>query len=110
MRLVNQKISGYGPHAHLTNLLDHEFQALSEFINLGTLHTQSWTWSAKPVQIEVSVLVNELINRSVQFHCLENKLTNRSVQSYDLEDELSNRSVQFYRLEDELTNRSIQSY
>jgi hypothetical protein len=39
---VNQKISGYDPHAHLTDLLDHEFQALSGFINLGTLlHTKS---------------------------------------------------------------------
>jgi hypothetical protein len=37
LRLVNQKISGYDPHAHFTNLLNHEFQALSEFINLGTL-------------------------------------------------------------------------
>jgi hypothetical protein len=39
---VNQKISGYGLHAHLTDILDHEFQALDGFINLGTLlHTKS---------------------------------------------------------------------
>jgi hypothetical protein len=39
--LVNQKISEYGPHAHLTDLLDYKFQALSGFINLGTLlHTK----------------------------------------------------------------------
>jgi hypothetical protein len=25
LRLVNQKISGYGPHAHIIDLLDHEF-------------------------------------------------------------------------------------
>jgi hypothetical protein len=42
LRLVNQKISGYDPHAHLTDLLDLEFQALSGFINLRTLlHTKS---------------------------------------------------------------------
>jgi hypothetical protein len=42
LRLKNQKISGYGPHTHLTDLLDQEFQALSGFINLGILlHTKS---------------------------------------------------------------------
>jgi hypothetical protein len=34
LRLVNQKMGGYGPLVHLADLLDHEFQALSGFINL----------------------------------------------------------------------------
>jgi hypothetical protein len=42
LRLVNQKMGGYGPLVHLADLLDYEFQVLSEFINLGTLlHTKS---------------------------------------------------------------------
>jgi hypothetical protein len=41
LEVGNQKNSGYGPHAHLTDLLDHEFQALSGFVNLGSLRTQS---------------------------------------------------------------------
>jgi hypothetical protein len=42
LRLVNQKNSGYGLHAHLTDFLDHEFQVLSGFINLEIiLHTKS---------------------------------------------------------------------
>jgi hypothetical protein len=41
LRLVNQKMGGYGPLVHLTDLLDHEFQELSRFIKLGTLlHTK----------------------------------------------------------------------
>jgi hypothetical protein len=50
LRLVNQKINGYGPHVHLTELLDHKFQALSGFVDLGSLRTQSWTRSTEPVQ------------------------------------------------------------
>jgi hypothetical protein len=34
LRLVNQKMGEYGPLVHLADLLDHEFQALSGFINL----------------------------------------------------------------------------
>jgi hypothetical protein len=35
-------MGGYGALVHLADLLDHEFQALSRFINLGTpMHTKS---------------------------------------------------------------------
>jgi hypothetical protein len=40
--LVNQKMGGYNPLVHLADLLDHEFQALSGFIDLETpMHTMS---------------------------------------------------------------------
>jgi hypothetical protein len=35
------RVSGFGPLAHLTDLSDHEFQALSGFINLGSSYAQS---------------------------------------------------------------------
>jgi hypothetical protein len=39
---MNQKMGRYGPLVHLADLLDHEFQALSGFIDLRTLmHTKS---------------------------------------------------------------------
>jgi hypothetical protein len=60
--------------------------------------------------METGVLVNELTNRSVQFHCLEDELTNRSIQSCDLGDEFTNMLVQSHRLEDKLTNRSVLLY
>jgi hypothetical protein len=100
---VNKKISGCGSHAHLTDLLDHEFQALSGFINLGTLsHIKVKHEALSQFKIEASVLVNESTNRSVQFHCLEDELTNRSVQSCDLGDELTNILVRSHELEDNL--------
>jgi hypothetical protein len=34
LRLVKQKMGGYCPLIHLADLLDHEFQVLSGFINL----------------------------------------------------------------------------
>jgi hypothetical protein len=105
---VNQKISGYDPHAYLTDLLDYEFQALSGFINLITLlYTKVKYEVLSQFNIEAGVLMNEPTNRSVQFHCLEDELTNRSVQSCDLGDELTNMSVRSHGLEDKLTNRSV---
>jgi hypothetical protein len=42
LRLVNQKIDGYDSLVYLADLLDHEFQTLSGFIDLGThMHIKS---------------------------------------------------------------------
>jgi hypothetical protein len=76
LRLVNQKIGGYGPLVHLDDLLDHEFQALSRFINLGNTLAHKFKHEAlSQFNFEACVLVNEPTNRSVQFHCLEDEPT-----------------------------------
>jgi hypothetical protein len=76
LRLVNQKMSGYGPLVHLADLLDHEFQALSGFINLeNTLAHKVKHEALSQFDFEACVLVNEPTNRSVQFHCLEDEPT-----------------------------------
>jgi hypothetical protein len=35
LRLVNQKISDLNSHAHLTDILDYESEALSQFMNIS---------------------------------------------------------------------------
>jgi hypothetical protein len=76
LRLVNQKIGGYGPLVHLTDLLDHEFQALSGFINPGNTYAHKVKHEAlSQFNSEACVLVNEPTNRSVQFHYLEDEPT-----------------------------------
>jgi hypothetical protein len=91
LRLVNQNISRYGPHAHLTDLLDHEFQRIHKLKNTSTHKFKHEMLSQ--FNIEAGVLVNEPTSRLVQLHCLKDELTNRSVQSYDLGDELRNMLV-----------------
>jgi hypothetical protein len=72
LRLVNQKMGGYGPLVHLADLLDHEFQALSGFINLENTYTHKDKHEAlSQFNFEACILVNEPTNRLVQFHCLE---------------------------------------
>jgi hypothetical protein len=66
----------YGPLVHLADLLDHEFQALSGFINLGNTYARKVKHKAlSQFNFEASVLVNEPTNRSVRFHCLEDEHT-----------------------------------
>jgi hypothetical protein len=69
--------------AYLTDLLDHEFRALSGFVNLDFFYAHKVKHEAlSQFNIETSVLVDKFINRSVESHYLEDELTNRSVQSY----------------------------
>jgi hypothetical protein len=69
-------IGGYGPLVHPADLLDHEFQALSGFINLGNTYAHKVKREAlSQFNFKASVLVNEPTNRSVQFHCLEDEPT-----------------------------------
>jgi hypothetical protein len=69
-------MGGYGPLVHLADLLDHEFQAMSGFINLGNTYAHKVKHETlSQFNFEASVLVNEPTNRSVRFHCLEDKLT-----------------------------------
>jgi hypothetical protein len=69
-------MGGYGPLVHLANLLDHEFQALSGFINVGnTLAHKVKHETLSQFNFQPCMLVNEPTNRSVQFHCLEDKPT-----------------------------------
>jgi hypothetical protein len=73
---VNQKIVGYCPLVHLADLLDHEFQALSGFINLGYTYAHKVRHEVlSKFNLEASVLVNEPTNRLVQFHHLEDEHT-----------------------------------
>jgi hypothetical protein len=59
LRLVNQKIGEYGTLIHLADLLDHEFQALSGFINLGNTYAHKVKHETlSQFNFEVSVLVN----------------------------------------------------
>jgi hypothetical protein len=59
-------MGGYGPLVHLADLLDHEFQALSGFINLGTLlHTKVKHEALSQFDFEACALVNEPTNRSI---------------------------------------------
>jgi hypothetical protein len=76
LRFVNQKMGGYGSLVHLANLLDHEFQALSGFINLGNTYAHKVKHEAlSKFNFEASMLLNEPTNRSVRFHSLEDELT-----------------------------------
>jgi hypothetical protein len=69
-------MGGYGPLVHLADLLDHEFQALSRFINLGNTYAHKVKHEAlSQFNIEAGVLVNEHTNRSVRFHYLEDEPT-----------------------------------
>jgi hypothetical protein len=69
-------MGGYGPLVHLADLLDHEFQALSGFINLENTYAHKVKHKAlSQFNFEASVLVNEPTNISVQFHCLEDEPT-----------------------------------
>jgi hypothetical protein len=75
-------MGGYGPLVHLADLLDHEFQALSRFINLGnTLAHKVKHEALNQFNIKACVLVNELTNISVQFHYLEDEPTNKWISS-----------------------------
>jgi hypothetical protein len=76
LRLVNQKMGGYGPLVHLADFLDYEFQALSRFINLRNTYAHKAKHEAlSQFNFEACVLVNEPTNRSVRFHCLEDEPT-----------------------------------
>jgi hypothetical protein len=76
LRLVNQKMGGYGPLVHLTDLLDHEFQALSGFINLRNTFAHKIKHEAlSQFNFEAYVLVNEPTNISIRFHYLEDEPT-----------------------------------
>jgi Holliday junction resolvasome RuvABC ATP-dependent DNA helicase subunit len=66
---VNQKISGYGPHAHLTNLLDHEILSIERIHrSMNTSLHKVKHEALSQFNIEAGMLVNESTNRSVQFH------------------------------------------
>jgi hypothetical protein len=66
LRLVNQKMGGYGSLVHLVDLLDHEFQALSGFINLGNTYAHKVKHEAlSQFNIKACILVNEPTNRSI---------------------------------------------
>jgi hypothetical protein len=72
-------MGGYGPLVHLADLLDHESQVPSGFINLGnTLAHKVKHEALSQFNSEAYVSVNEPTNRSVQFHCLEDELINIS--------------------------------
>jgi hypothetical protein len=76
LRLVNQKMDGYDPLVHLADLLDHEFQTLSGFINLENTYAHKVKHEAlSQFNFEASVLVNEPTDRLVRFHCLEDEPT-----------------------------------
>jgi hypothetical protein len=69
-------MSGYGPFVHLADLLDHEFRALSGFINMGYTFAHKVKHEAlNQFNFETCVLVNEPTNRSVQFQCLDDEPT-----------------------------------
>jgi hypothetical protein len=69
-------MGGYGLLIHLVDLQDHEFQALSGFINLGnTLAHKVKHEVLSQFNFEACVLVNEPTNKSVQFHCLKDEPT-----------------------------------
>jgi hypothetical protein len=69
-------MGGYSPLVHLADLLDHEFQALSRFINLkNTLARKVKHEALSQFNFEACVLVNELTNRSVRFYYLEHEPT-----------------------------------
>jgi hypothetical protein len=69
-------MGGYDPLIHLADLLDHEFQVLSGFINLGNTYAHKVKHDAlSQFNIEACVLVNKPTNRSVHFHCLEDEPT-----------------------------------
>jgi hypothetical protein len=69
-------MGGYGPVIHLANLLDHEFQALGGFINLGnTLAYKVKHEALSQFNFEACVLVNKPTNRSVQFQYLQDEPT-----------------------------------
>jgi hypothetical protein len=69
-------MGGYGPLVHLADLLDHEFQALSEFINLGNTYAHKVKHEVlSQFNFEASALVNEPTDRLVRFHCLEDEST-----------------------------------
>jgi hypothetical protein len=69
-------MGGYSPFVHLADLLDHEFQVLSGFINLrNTLAHKVKHEALSQFNFEAYVLVNEPTNRSVRFHCLEDEPT-----------------------------------
>jgi RNase H-like domain found in reverse transcriptase/Integrase zinc binding domain len=64
LRLVNQRLGGYGPLVHLADLLDYEFQALSGFINLRNTYAHKVKYKAlNQFNFETIVLVNEPTNR-----------------------------------------------
>jgi hypothetical protein len=69
-------MGGYDPLVHLTDLLDHEFQAPSGFINLGnTLSHKVKHEALSQFNVEACVLVNEPTNISIRFHYLEDEST-----------------------------------
>jgi hypothetical protein len=69
-------MGGYDPLVHPVDLLDHEFQAPSGFINLGNTYTHKVKYETlSQFNSETCVLVNESTNRSVQFYCLEDEPT-----------------------------------
>jgi hypothetical protein len=69
-------MGGYCPLVHLADLLDHEFHALSRFINLGYTYAHKVRHEAlSQFNLEASVLVNEPTNRLVRFHHLEDEPT-----------------------------------
>jgi hypothetical protein len=68
LRLVNQKISEVNSHAQLTDLLDYEFKALDQFMNLGM---SFWYRTTLPIQSHKTKLkalfqlVLRLVNRNI---------------------------------------------
>jgi hypothetical protein len=55
LRLVNQKMGGYCPLVHLTDLIDHEFQTLSGYTYAHKVRHEA----LGQFNLEASVLVNE---------------------------------------------------
>jgi hypothetical protein len=69
-------MGGYSPLVNLADLLDHEFQVLSGFINLGSTYAHKVRHKAlSQSNLGASVLVSEPTNILVQFHCLEDEPT-----------------------------------
>jgi uncharacterized protein YqkB len=84
---------------HLTDLLDHEFQALSGFINLLQI-----AHKVKPEDRFIEACVSErTYYRSVQIHYFEDESTTDRFNPTISRDELTNRSVQSHELEDNLS-------
>jgi hypothetical protein len=83
----------------LTDLLDHEFQALSRFINLGT-NAHKVKHEALS-QFNIETCVSEGTNyRTVHIHCFVDESTterfNLTISGDELEDKLINGRVQSY--------------
>jgi hypothetical protein len=87
-------MGGYGPLVHLANLLDHEFQALSGFINVGNTLTHK--------------VKHEALSQFTRIRFQRYRVPRFPFSCFALPDSFSTVSRASV-LEDELTNISVQS-